>query len=318
MSRMKPAWDGQYNAFNEALKYMIKRQSGEEKSIYTPWPKFNDATTDGLEWNTLTVIGGRPGSGKTLIKDQIIRESFTLNPDDDFRVLEFQFEMVGRTSALREFSSLTGKTYKELCSAGSRISKDIINTCHQYAKDRVKNPVDIVSRPMTVNQMREQLDAYMDEHKGKKTIITLDHTILVKRAPYQNNRLDMLFELGEFFTQAKRDYPCLFIALSQLNRNIDNPDRAVDGKYGNYVLESDIFGSDAMLQHADTLIGINRPAKQKIRYYGPDRYIIKDDRTLVLHFLKARNGDARMSFFKGEFEKMQISEMPTPEQQDRR
>jgi replicative DNA helicase len=314
----KPAWGGQYAAFNEALKYMLNRQKGLEKSIYTPWPKFNDATTDGLEWNTLTVIGGRPGSGKTLIKDQIIRESFDLNPDDDFRVLEFQFEMVGRTSAMREFSSVTGKTYKELCSAGSTISTDIINTCHEYAKKRVTNPVDIISRPMTVNQMREQLDAYMDEHKGKKTIITLDHTILVKRAPYQNNRLDMLFELGEFFTQAKRDYPCLFIALSQLNRNIDNPDRAVDGKYGNYVLESDIFGSDAMLQHADTLIGINRPAKQKIRYYGPDRYIIKDDKTLVLHFLKARNGDARMSFFKGQFEKMQIAEMATPEQQDRR
>ena len=318
MSTIKPSWGGQYESFNEALKYMLNRQKGLEKSIYTPWPKFNDATTDGLEWNTLTVIGGRPGSGKTLIKDQIIRESFDLNPDDSFRVLEFQFEMVGRTSAMREFSSVTGKTYKQLCSAGSTIPTDIINTCHQYAKERVKNPVDIISRPMTVNQMREQLDMYMDEHKGKKTIITLDHTILVKRAPYQNNRLDMLFELGEFFTQAKRDYPCLFIALSQLNRNIDNPDRAVDGKYGNYVLESDIFGSDAMLQHADTLIGINRPAKQKIRYYGPDRYIIKDDRTLVLHFLKARNGDARMSFFKGEFERMQISEMATPEQQDRR
>ena len=70
----KPAWNGQYESFNEALKYMFQRQSGEEKSIYTPWPKFNDATTDGLEWNTLTVIGGRPGSGKTLIKDQIVRE----------------------------------------------------------------------------------------------------------------------------------------------------------------------------------------------------------------------------------------------------
>lgn len=318
MSRQKPSWGGQYESFNEALKYMLNRQKGLEKSIYTPWPKFNDATTDGLEWNTLTVIGGRPGSGKTLIKDQIIRESFSLNPDDNFRVLEFQFEMVGRTSAMREFSSVTGKTYKQLCSAGSKLSTDVINTCHQYAKERVKNPVDIISRPMTVNQMREQIDMYMDEHKGTKTIITLDHTILVKRAPYQNNRLDMLFELGEFFTQCKRDYPCLFIALSQLNRNIDNPERAVDGKYGNYVLESDIFGSDAMLQHADNLIGINRPAKQKIRYYGPDRYIIKDDRTLVLHFLKARNGDTRMSFFKGEFEKMQIAEMATPEQQDRR
>ena len=315
---MKQAWHGQYQSFNEALKYMLDRQSGKEKSIQTPWPKFNDAVTDGLEWNTLTVIGGRPGSGKTLIKDQIIRESFVLNPEENYRVLEFQFEMVGRTSALREFSSITGKTYKQLCSAGYTLTKDTFDKCHLYAKDRVKSPVDIISRPMTVNQMREQVDMYMNEHKGQKTIITLDHTILVKRAPYQNNRLDMLFELGEFFTQVKREYPCMFIALSQLNRNIDNPDRAIDGKYGNYVLESDIFGSDAMLQHADTLIGINRPAKQKIRFYGPDRYIIQDDKTLVLHFLKARNGDTRMSFFKAQFERMQIAEMDTPPQQERR
>ena len=307
------AWNGQYQSFNEALKYMLDRQSGKEKSIQTPWPKFNDAVTDGLEWNTLTVIGGRPGSGKTLIKDQIIRESFVLNPAEDYRVLEFQFEMVGRTSALREFSSITGKTYKELCSAGSVLEAEVFNKCHMYAKDRVKSPVDIISTPMTVNQMREQIDMYMEEHKGQKTIITLDHSILVKRAPYQNNRLDMLFELGEFFTQCKREYPCMFICLSQLNRNIDNPDRAVDGKYGNYVLES-----DAMLQHADTLIGINRPAKQKIRFYGPDRYIIQDDKTLVLHFLKARNGDTRMSFFKAQFEQMKIVEMDTPPQQERR
>ncbi|MBE18150.1 MAG: hypothetical protein CMH79_05260, partial [Nitrospinae bacterium] len=204
------------------------------------------------------------------------------------------------------------------CSAGSKLPASVFNQCHQYAKERVKHPVDIIQTPMTVNQMREQIDMYMNEHKGKNTIITLDHTILVKRAPYQHNRLDMLFELGEFFTQVKRDYPCLFIALSQLNRNIDNPDRAVDGKYGNYVLESDIFGSDAMLQHADMLIGLNRPAKQKIRFYGPDRYIIEDDRTLCFHFLKARNGDARMSFFKAHFEKMEVAEMDTPPQQVRK
>jgi len=318
MSKVSKHWDSQHTSFSQALKYMLDRQTGVEKSIYTPWPKFNDAGTDGLEWNTLTVIGGRPGSGKTLIKDQIVRESFGLNPEEKFRVLQFQFEMVGRTSAIREFSSLTGKTYKELCSAGSVLTADVFNKCHEYAKERVGHPIDNIERPLTVNQMREQVDMYMNENKGENTIITLDHTILVKRAPYQNNRLDMLFELGEFFTQVKRDYPCLIIALSQLNRNIDNPDRATDGKYGNYVLESDIFGADAMLQHADMLIGINRPAKQKIRFYGPDRYIIEDDRTLAFHFLKARNGDARMSFFKAEFERMEISEMDTPAQQQRR
>jgi len=318
MSNSEPAWDGQYKSFNEALKYMLDRQSGKEKSIQTPWPKFNDAITDGLEWNTLTVIGGRPGTGKTLIKDQIIRESFVLNPEENFRVLEFQFEMVGRTSAIREFSSVTGKTYKELCSAGTILPDNVFNKCHSHAKDRVKYPIDIISTPMTVNQMKEQLDMYMHEHQRTKTIVTLDHTLLVKKAPYQNNRLDVLFELGEFFTQAKREYPCMFLCLSQLNRNIDTTERAVDGKYGNYVLESDIFGSDAMLQHADTLIGLNRPAKQKIRLYGPDRYIIEDEKTLVLHFLKARNGDARMSFFKAAFERMEIQEMDTPPQQQRR
>jgi len=311
--QIKKHWESQNRDFNEALKYMKRRQEGTEKSIYTPWPKFNDAGTDGLEWNTLTILGGRPGSGKTLIKDQIIRESFELNPHDDYRVLEFNFEMVGKTSAIREFSSLTGKTYKELCSAGSVLSTSTLNQCYEYAKQRVTLPIDKINTPMTISQMRDQIDMYMEFHKGKKTIITLDHTLLVKKAPNQNNSAQaMLFDLGEFFTQTKREYPCMFIVLSQLNRNIDNPDRAVNGKYGNYILESDIFGSDAMLQHADMLIGINRPAKQKIRYYGPDRYIIKDDKTLVFHFLKARNGDVRMSFFKAEFEKMRISEMNAP------
>jgi len=318
MSIPEKLWSGQHKAFNDALNYMKNRQAGLEKSIFTPWPKFNDATVDGLEWNSLTIIAARPGSGKTLIKDQIIRESFTLNPNDDFRVLEFQFEMVGRNSAIREFTSVTGKPYKELTSAnGAKLSNSVLNHCYEYAKERVKYPIDVVSTPLTVNQMREQIDMYMNVHKGKKTMITLDHTLLVKRAPYQKDRLDVLFELGEFFTQCKRDYPCLFIGLSQLNRNVEDPERAINGKYGNYITEQDIFGSDAMLQHADTLVGINRPAHRKIRFYGPDRYIIDDDSVLVFHFLKARNGDTRMSFFKAQFEKMEIREMPTPLTQQR-
>ena len=36
MSKSKEAWVGQYAAFNDALKYMLNRQNGNEKSIYTP------------------------------------------------------------------------------------------------------------------------------------------------------------------------------------------------------------------------------------------------------------------------------------------
>lgn len=337
-------WNSQRQGFLDSLHYLQGRMRGEIKSFKTPWPKVNDATTDGFEWHNVTVIGGRPGSGKTLIKDQIIREGFKLNASENFRVLEFQLEMLARTSAIREFSSVLGKSYKYLCSADGKISEEHLKMCYEYAKERVKYPIDVVEEPCTVKEFKEIICAYMEEHAitetvrqtftdpngkpydkdvqnkiYKKTMVTLDHSLLLKRNKEEGERdkHDTLYALGEALTELKRKYPIHFLILSQLNRGVDSPERNEDGKYGNYILESDIFGADALLQHADTLIGINKPAKQKIKYYGPDRYIIEDD-TLVFHFLKCRNGDTRMSFFKAEFTKMKVSEIPTPGQQEKR
>jgi hypothetical protein len=346
LTAKKPAkWSSKRQGFLDSLHYMQGRMRGEIKSFKSPWLKVNDATTDGFEWHSTTVIGGRPGSGKTLMKDQIIREGFKLNAGEDFRVLEFQFEMLSRTSAIREYSSVLGKSYKYLCSADGKISEEHLRACHDYAKEAVKYPIDIVEEPCTVKDMKEIIHAYMLAHSTlemvretskdeegkpqekdvqkriyKKTIITLDHSLLLKKNKLEGekDKHDMLYALGEAVTDLKRKYPIHFIILSQLSRGIDTPERNEDGKYGNYVLESDIFGADALLQHADTLIGINRPGKQKIKFYGPDRYIIDDEYTLVMHFLKCRNGDTRMSFFKAEFAKMRIIEMQTPGQQEKR
>jgi replicative DNA helicase len=264
------------------------------------------------------VIGGRPGAGKTLIKDQIIREAFALNPDTQFRVLEFSFEMIMQTSCLRDFSASLGKSYKYLCSAeGNKLTREEIVQCYDLAKTKVNYPIDTVEQPCTVNEMRDIIDKYINEYQTK-TIITLDHSILLKKAPYHRDKYEMLYEFGEMLTEIKRIYPITMIVLSQLNRSVESPERNEDGKYGNYILDSDIFGGDALLQHADLVVGLNRPAKQKIKFYGPDRYIIEDDKTLVMHFLKARNGDNRMSFFKAQFEKMSVIEMETPATQERR
>lgn len=323
----KKKWNSQREGFQDSLKYLQGRMTGNIKSLRTSWPKFNDALTDGIEWNTLNVIGGRPASGKTLIVEQIVRESFPLNPGENFRVLQFQFEMLARTSAIREYSSVIGRSYKYLCSADGKLTQDDLQKCYDYAKSKIKYPIDVVEKPCTVDEFKKIIGDYMLEHayndsKGDmilpKVLITIDHSLLFKKAPYEKDKQDMLNNLGEALTLLKKQYPIAFILLSQLNRNIDNPERSEDGKYGNYVLESDIFGSDAILQHADNVIGINRPAKQKIRFYGPDRYVIEDERVIVLHFLKCRNGDTRLSFFKAEFEKMKIIEMTTPPQQEKR
>jgi hypothetical protein len=232
--------------------------------------------------------------------------------------------MLARTSAIREYSSILGKSYKYLCSADGKLTEEDLSICYEYAKQKVGLPIDIVEEPITVSEFRETIISYMNHHADKetkeftKTIVTLDHSLLLKKSPFEKDKYDTLYNLGETITELKRRFPIAFIILTQLNRGIDNPERNEDGKYGNYILESDIFGSDALLQHADTLVGINRPGKQKIRFYGPDKYIIDDDKILVMHFLKCRNGDTRMSFFKAAFERMSITEIATPPKQEKK
>jgi hypothetical protein len=119
--------------------------------------------------------------------------------------------------------------------------------------------------------------------------------------------------LGETITALKRKYPIIFLILSQLGRDVDTAERNINGKYGNYILESDFFGGDALYQHADVAIGVNKPAKRKIKYYGPEKYVIDNENTLVWHFLKCRNGDTRMCFFEAQFEKMKIKEISPPQ-----
>jgi len=333
LKKRKP-WKSQRDGFQESLKYLQGRLKGEIKSVKTPWGRFNDAGVDGIEWHSTIVIGGRPASGKTAIKDQIVRESFKLNPGENFRALEFSLEMLARVSAIREYSAALGKSYKALCSADKTepITQEHLNQCLAYAKEKVKYPIDVIEEPCTVTEFKQFIEQYMEEHAVKKmvkqtveengkpvekdveekaytkTIITLDHSLLLKKEAFEKDKYDTLYSLGETLTALKRKYPIIFIILTQLNRNVDDPSRAEDGKYGNYILESDIFGADALLQHADMVIGINRPGL----------YIIDNENVMVMHFLKCRNGDTRMSFFRAEFDKMKITEMPPPPTQDRK
>jgi replicative DNA helicase len=322
-------WIKQDQHFKDAIKYLKGRRDGTITSLLTPWPKVNEATTNGIEWHSMTVIGGRPGTGKTTIKDQLIREAFPMNPASSMRVLEFSLEMLGKTSAIRGMSAYTGQSYKALCSAESggesKITDEQLVLCAEFAEEMNKYPIDIVEAGPTVKEFEKIIMQYMETHSRivpignvqqkvfTNTVVTLDHSLLLEvNKKEEKSKNDMLYNLGTTLTRLKRKYPIAFIILSQLNRSIDHPDRNEDGKYGNYILESDIFGADALLQHADTLIGLNRPGKQKIRYYGPERYIIPDERLLAMHFLKCRNGENGIAFFNTRFEKMAIEEMETP------
>ncbi len=328
-------WQDQRKSYGQALEYLKGRRKGTITSYITPWPKVNDAGVDGLEWQSTTIIAGRPGSGKTLIKDQIIREGFKLNKGAPIRVLEFSLDMVAKANKIREFCSVLGKSYQYVCSAGenNQLSKEDLQKLVDHsnaAMDIDKYPVDIIEKAPTVTTFGKIVEAYMKKHiqvvpdpnnPGKtmrmytNTVITVDHSYLLKTEKGQG-KTDMLYALGEMLTVLKKKYPIAFIVLSQLNKGTETYERNEDGKYGNYILEGDILGGDALLQNADLVIGINRPAMKYIQFYGPDRYIIDNENILVFHFLKTRMNDIRMSFFEAQFDKMEVAEADTPGQQE--
>jgi replicative DNA helicase len=306
------------DALKKALSKIAARSRGEIKSLRSAWPKFNDAFCDGLEWRTITVVGARPGTGKTLFMEQLISDIIENNTDQEFRILKFQMEMVDETSGIRKLSLNTGADYNTLMSKGQKIDKALFKRClHYYDGTETADIIDVVYDACTVDEMCATIRYQMEEHRkpdGTLTnmLVAIDHSALFKNGKGQKDKFEMLGALGEALTMMKKRYPVAFVVLSQLNRNIDDPKRAIDGDYGNYVLDSDIYGSDALLQHADVVLGINKPSIRKIRQYGPDRYIIADEDILVFHFLKSRNGTTRISFFKLDRSAMRIIEIPTP------
>ena len=308
------------DALRKALLKMKARRSGELKSLKSSWPKFNDAFCDGLEWRTITVVGARPGTGKTLFMEQLISDIIEENKDHKFRVLKFQFEMLDETNGIRKLSLNTASDYNTLMSKGEPVDKDLYARCVQYYEETEKTDIiDVVYDPCTVDEMCATIHYYMEAHKDENgnytnALVTIDHSALLKVGKGQRDKFEVLYALGEALTYMKKHYPVAFLVLSQLNRNIDNPDRSKDGDYGNYVLDSDLFGADALLQHADVVLGINKPAIRKIRFYGPERFIVNDEDLLAFHFLKSRNGTTRLSFFKLDRENMRIVEIETPPQ----
>jgi len=305
------------DALKKALYKMKARRNGELKSLKTAWVNFNNAFCDGLEWRTITVVGARPGTGKTLFMEQLVNDVIKINPDQKFKILKFQFEMLDETNGIRKLSMNVGSDYNTLMSKERPVDKNIFQKCVDfYESTEQYDLVDVVYDPCTVEEMCATIHAYMEKHKTEdgftNTLITIDHSALFRVGKGQKDKFEMLYTLGEALTEMKKKFPVAFLVLSQLNRNVETIERAKDGTYGNYILDSDLYGSDSLLQHADVVLGINRPFNRRIKFYGPEKYIINDPDLLIFHILKSRNGFMGMNFYRLDSTVMRIVEVDAP------
>ena len=122
------------DALKKALYKMKARHNGELKSLKTAWVNFNNAFCDGLEWRTITVVGARPGTGKTLFMEQLVNDVIKMNPDQKFRILKFQFEMLDETNGIRKLSMNVGSDYNTLMSKDMPVDKGVYQKCVSFMK----------------------------------------------------------------------------------------------------------------------------------------------------------------------------------------
>jgi len=282
-------------AARKELAYMRGRMNGNIKSLTTPWKKFNIASMNGLEWGSITTIAGMSGSGKTAILNELETGLFELNKDENFAVLSFNFEMEARRLVGRKLSKAMNKTVKQLYSADlENPTGNITAAGYQNAVNIADNlrhaPVSYVDIPGNVQQIKNTIEHFamgIPDNLDKGILVTLDHSILVRKMGEQK-QLETLYELSAMFNELKKKIKTSYVIVSQLNRDIERIERIQNSNL-HHPQKSDVFGADALYQYSDVFLITHRPEMLGIKLYGVEE---TDSTDLIFwHYIKVRDGE---------------------------
>ncbi len=283
------------DAARAELRYIRQRMDGTAKSLLTPWKKFNKASMNGIEWGSIITIAGMSGSGKTAILNELETGLFELNKDQDFAVLSFNFEMMARKLVGRKISKNLNISVKQMYNAdleepNKNITAEQYKKAEEYAMSIKDTPVWYVDLPGNVEQIGDTIEHFgmhMEENKYRGILVTLDHSILVKKFG-EKNQLETLYELGSKFNELKKRIKSSFIVVSQLNRAIESTER-IQNKNLHYPQKSDVFGADSLYQYSDVFMITHRPEMLNLQAYGPQDLPTRD--IIYWHYIKCRDGN---------------------------
>ena len=287
-------------ATKDIVEYIKSRKDGEEQSLKTRWDKLNNFCMGGIDWHTIVTIGGMSGCGKSSIANELETSLFDSNPDQNFAVLSFNFEMIAMKQVGRKISSKLRMTVGDLYSSKESLKDEIFEQVEATAEEISKEyDINYVDSPGTVEQIYKTiLDFAQDrlhDNPDLGIVVVLDHTLLTKGRQRDSER-EILAHLYKMFMAVKKEIKCMIIVLSQLNRNLESSDR-LSNPLLHYPMKKDIFGSDAVFHGSDYVLISHKPFMLNLQTYGPNNLPIMNPMNanqamIYWHLIKNRDGES--------------------------
>lgn len=271
---------------NEAISYIEGRKKHEISSLRTRWSKFNKCCMGGIEPNTVYTISGISASGKSAFANLISLDLIDLNSKENTIELVFSLEMVGFRQIGRMLSNKLRLTTSDLYSSEKSLDDSTLEKVINVTNSLKNYPIYFVDDPGTPMQVEKTIMDFYETHvKGKNVnfVIFYDHALLTKKI---GDMLDTISELEKVFIKVKKLPRTSVVQLTQLNRNIESPER-INNNLMHYPMRSDLSSSDAIFQASDYVFVIHRPELLHICEYGPNR--LPTSNKIFLHLLKNRD-----------------------------
>lgn len=270
----------------EAINYIKGRREHNIVSLKTRWVKFNKQCMGGIEPNIVMTIAGISGSGKSSFANLLMTDVIDLNPNEDIIILNFSLEMVAFRQVGRTLSNKLRKTTSTLYSSETDLDDATVGQVVKVCNQLKEYPIYFVDSPTTPMQVQEIIYSFYNTHvkgTGKHFVILYDHALLTKPIGTQ---LDTIAELQRVFIQVKKLPLTSVVQLTQMNRNIEAPER-INNPLSHYPMRSDLSTSDAIFQASDYVLVIHRPEILNINEYGPNH--LPTQNKVYIHVLKNRD-----------------------------
>lgn len=224
----------------------LRKTPGGMIGLETTFVELNNKT-QGLQNGDLVIVAARPSMGKTTFAMNLVESVLFKH---DLPVVMFSMEMPSESIVMRMISSW-GMVNQARLRSGQMNEEEwarMINSVEHIQNTKLY--IDD-SQALPPSEVRSRCRRIAKAYDGRLGLVVVDYLQLMKVPSMDGNRVGEISEISRSLKALAREMNCPVIALSQLNRSLEN-------RPNKRPIMSDLRESGAIEQDADLIMFIYR------------------------------------------------------------